>query len=147
MYQRLVLVGNLGRDPEMRYTPNGTAVTQLSVATSRKWTDASGQLKEETAWFRVSVFGKQAESCNQYLAKGRKVLVEGDLVVDEKTGGPRVYQRKDGTYGASFEVRANTVRFLSPKGEGSDNGGGGNMSGVSPIPADGGSMSEEELPF
>jgi single-strand DNA-binding protein len=145
MYQRLVLVGNLGRDPEMRYTPNGTAVTQLSVATSRKWTDASGQLKEETAWFRVSVFGKQAETCNQYLAKGRKVLVEGDLVVDEKTGGPRVYQRKDGTYGASFEVRANTVRFLSPKGEGSDNGGG--MSSVSPIPSEGGSMSEEELPF
>ncbi len=144
MYQRLVLVGNLGRDPEMRYTPNGTAVTQLSVATSRKWTDASGQLKEETAWFRVSVFGKQAETCNQYLAKGRKVLVEGDLVVDEKTGGPRVYQRKDGTYGASFEVRANTVRFLSPKGEGSDNGGG---MGVTPIPSEGGSMSEEELPF
>lgn len=144
MYQRLVLVGNLGRDPEMRYTPNGTAVTQLSVATSRKWTDASGQLKEETAWFRVSVFGKQAETCNQYLAKGRKVLIEGDLVVDEKTGGPRVYQRKDGTYGASFEVRATTVRFLSPKGEGSDNG---NPSGVSPIATEGGSMSEEELPF
>jgi single-strand DNA-binding protein len=144
MYQRLVLVGNLGRDPEMRYTPNGTAVTQLSVATSRKWTDASGQLKEETAWFRVSVFGKQAETCNQYLAKGRKVLVEGDLVVDEKTGGPRVYQRKDGTYGASFEVRATTVRFLSPKGEGSDNG---SMSSVTPVSSDVGSMSEEELPF
>ncbi len=144
MYQRLVLVGNLGRDPEMRYTPNGTAVTQMSIATSRKWTDASGTLKEETAWFRVSVFGKQAETCNQYLAKGRKVLVEGDLVVDEKTGGPRVYQRKDGTYGASFEVRATTVRFLSPKGEGGDNGSFG---GVSSIPSDSGSMSEEELPF
>src|SRR4029078_11822454 len=130
MYQRLVLVGNLGRDPEMRYTPNGTAVTQLSVATSRKWTDASGQLKEETAWFRVSVWGKQAEVCNQYLAKGRKVLVEGDLVVDEKTGGPPGDQRNDGTTRASFEVRANTVRFLSPKGEGSDNGGGGGMSPV-----------------
>ncbi len=144
MYQRLVLVGNLGRDPEMRYTPNGTAVTQLSVATSRKWTDASGQLKEETAWFRVSVFGKQAETCNQYLAKGRKVLIEGDLVVDEKTGGPRVYQRKDGTYGASFEVRATTVRFLSPKGESSDNG---SLSAVTPISSEAGSMSEEELPF
>ncbi len=146
MYQRLVLVGNLGRDPEMRYSPNGTAVTNMSVATSRKWTDAQGQLKEETAWFRVSVFGKQAETCNQYLAKGRKVLVEGDLVIDEKTGGPRVYQRKDGSYGASFEVRATTVRFLSPKGEGGDNSGGG-MASVSPIPSEGGSMSEEELPF
>ncbi len=148
MYQRLVLVGNLGRDPEMRYTPNGTAVTQLSLATSSRWTDASGQLKEETAWWRVSVFGKQAESCNQYLSKGKKVLVEGTLVVDEKSGGPRVYQRKDGTYGASFEVRATTVRFLSAKGEGGDTGGnGGGMSGVSSIPSDVGSMSEEELPF
>ncbi len=145
MYQRLVLVGNLGRDPEMRYTPNGTAVTTFPVATSRRWTDASGQLKEETAWFRVSVFGKQAEICNQYLAKGRRVLVEGELAVDEKTGGPRVYMRKDGTAGASFEVRANTVRFLTPKSEAGDNGGG--MSPASPIATETGTLSEEELPF
>jgi single-strand DNA-binding protein len=143
MYQRLVLVGNLGRDPEMRYTPNGTAVTTFPVATSRRWTDASGQLKEETAWFRVSVFGKQAEVCNQYLAKGRKVLVEGELVVDEKTGGPRVYTRKDGTAGASFEVRGNTVRFLTPKGESE----GSTAGGITPVPTDAGSMSEEDLPF
>ncbi len=147
MYQRLVLVGNLGRDPEMRYTPNGTAVTQLSVATSNKWMDAAGQLKEETAWWRVSVFGKQAETCNQYLSKGKKVLIEGTLSVDEKSGGPRVYQRKDGTYAASFEVRATAVKFLSPKVEGGDNSGGGNMSTVGSIPSEGGSMSEEELPF
>lgn len=146
MYQRLVLVGNLGRDPEMRYTPNGTAVTTFPVATSRRWTDASGQLKEETAWFRVSVFGKQAETCNQYLAKGRKVLVEGELVVDEKTGGPRVYTRKDGTAGASFEVRGNTVRFLTPKGEAEGPGHGG-VGSVSPIPADAGPVGEEDLPF
>ncbi len=144
MYQRLFLVGNLGRDPEMRYTPNGTAVTTFPVATSRRWTDASGTLKEETAWFRVSVFGKQAEICNQYLAKGRKVLIEGELAVDDKTGGPRVYTRKDGTAGASFEVRANTVRFLTPKGEGTDNAA---VPGVSSVPADGGSISEEDLPF
>ncbi len=146
MYQRLVLVGNLGRDPEMRYTPNGTPITNLSVATSRKWTDASGQVKEETAWFRVSVFGKQAEICNQYLAKGRKVLVEGTLIVDEKTGGPRVYTRKDGTAGASFEVRASTVRFLSPKGEGGD--GNTTASVAAPAPAMGTEpLTEEELPF
>lgn len=148
MYQRLFLVGNLGRDPEMRYTPNGTAVTTFPVATSRRWTDASGTLKEETAWFRVSVFGKQAEVCNQYLAKGRKVLIEGELAVDDKTGGPRVYTRKDGTAGASFEVRATTVRFLTPKGEGGDNGAGSaSSSGVSAMPVDAGSMSEEDLPF
>ena len=145
MYQRLVLVGNLGRDPEMRYTPNGTPITNFSMATSRKWTDASGQIKEETAWFRISVFGKQAEICNQYLAKGRKVLVEGELIVDDKTGGPRVYTRKDGTTAASFEVRAGTVRFLSPKGEGEPSGG---SAVATPAPAMGSEpMTEEELPF
>jgi single-strand DNA-binding protein len=133
----------------MRYTPNGTAVTTFPVATSRRWTDASGQLKEETAWFRVSVFGKQAEICNQYLAKGRKVLVEGELAVDEKTGGPRVYTRKDGTAGASFEVRGSTVRFLTPKGEGEGGSSSGSAagSGVSPIPTEVGPMGEEDLPF
>ena len=142
---KVMIIGNLGRDPEMRYTPNGTAVTQMSIATSRKWTDASGTLKEETAWWRVSVFGKQAETCNQYLSKGSRVLVEGELVVDEKSGGPRVYTRKDGTTGASFEVRGNLVRFLSPKSQSGDNGG--DMGRVTSIPSDVGSMSEEELPF
>ncbi len=145
MYQRLVLVGNLGRDPEMRYTPNGTPITTLSVATSRKWTDASQQVKEETAWFRISVFGKQAEICNQYLSKGKRVLIEGTLIVDEKTGGPRVYTRKDGTAGASFEVRASMVRFLSPKGE---DGGSPSAGATSPAPVMGSEpMTEEELPF
>ena len=65
-------------DFKMRYTPNGTAVTQMSIATSRKWTDASGTLKEETAWWRVSVFGKQAETCNQYLSKGSRVLLKAN---------------------------------------------------------------------
>ncbi len=83
MYQRLVLVGNLGRDPEMRYTPQGTPVTTFPVATSRKYTTADGQQKEETVWFRVQVWGKQGETVNQYLAKGRKVLVEGTLIPDE----------------------------------------------------------------
>lgn len=148
MYQRIVLVGNLGRDPEMRYTPNGSAVTSFPVATSRRYTDAGGQVHDETAWFRVSVWGKQAEICNQYLAKGRKVLVEGELVVDEKTGGPRVYQRKDGTAGASFEVRGTTVRFLTPKGETGDSSGVEHVSSsVSPVATDTGSMSEEDLPF
>lgn len=144
MYQRLVLVGNLGRDPEMRYTPNGTPVTNLSVATSRKYTDANGQLHEETAWFRVAIYGKQAEVCNQYLTKGQKVLVEGELIVDEKTGGPRIYMRRDGTAGASFEVRANTVRFLSPRPQGAENEATPPVAAVS---GENSSMTEEELPF
>ncbi|MFZ3069856.1 MAG: single-stranded DNA-binding protein [Anaerolineaceae bacterium] len=112
MYQKLILIGNLGRDPEMRYTPDGKPVTSFSVATSRKFRD-----KDETAWFRVTVWGPQAESCNQYLHKGSRVLVEGRLTPDATTGGPHLYQKKDGTWGANFEVNAQTVRFLTAKGE------------------------------
>ena len=113
MYQLIIFVGNLGKDPEMRFTAEGQAVTSLSVATSRKRTDKSGNKVDETTWFRVSVWGKQAESCNEYLHKGSKVLVEGRLTADPATGGPRTFIRPDGTAGASFEVTANTVRFLS----------------------------------
>ena len=142
MYQRLVLVGNLGRDPEMRYTPNGTAVTSLSVATSRKYTTADGQPKEETVWFRVSVWGKQAEPCNQYLSKGRKVLVEGTLVPDEN-GGPRIWTDKEGKPRASFEVRASTVRFLDSKRDSAPGAAGGSPDPmVEDQPTTG-----EELPF
>jgi len=144
MYQRLVLVGNLGRDPEMRYTPNGTAVTSLSVATSRKYTTADGQPKEETVWFRVSVWGKQAEPCNQYLAKGSKVLVEGNLVGDEN-GGPRIWTDKEGKPRASFEVRAYTVRFLSSKRESAQAASAGGA--VAPEAAAEEPMGGEELPF
>lgn len=146
MYQRLVLVGHLGRDPEMRYTPSGTAVTTMSVATSRKWTDASGQLMQETAWFRVAVFGRQAETCNQYLVKGARVLVEGELVVDEKTGGPRMYTRRDGTVGTGFEMRGLLVRFLSAKDRASENGGGA-AAGFATVGETNEGMTEEDLPF
>ena len=116
MYQTIILAGNLGRDPEMRYTPTGQAVTSFSVATNRQWTNNTGETVKETVWFRVSAWGKLAETCNQYLKKGSKLLVEGRLIPDEK-GSPRVFQRKDGTHGASFEVNAQTVRFLSSIGE------------------------------
>jgi single-strand DNA-binding protein len=118
MYHTLILVGNLGRDPEMRYTPTGQAVTNFPVATNRQYTASSGETVKETTWFRVSVFGKQAEACAQYLHKGSAVLVEGRLTPDANTGGPRIFDRKDGTSGASFEVFAQTVRFL-----GGGNGG------------------------
>ncbi len=117
MFHTIIIVGNLGRDPEMRYTPSGQAVTNMSVATSRQYTDSNAQQVKETIWFRVSVWGKQAETCNQYLKKGSKVLVEGRLVPDMATGGPRIYTRQDGTSGSSFEVSAMTVRFLSSRAE------------------------------
>jgi single-strand DNA-binding protein len=111
VYQNTVVVGHLGRDPEMRYLPSGTPVTSFSIATTRKWSDAEGQPQEKTTWFRVSVFGKQAEVCNQYLAKGRLVLVAGEIDAsawsDKTTGEAR----------ASLELRARTVRFLGGRGE------------------------------
>lgn len=118
MYHKITLIGNLGRDPEMRYTPSGQAVSNFSMATTEKWTGQDGQLQERTLWWRVSAFGKQAEIINQYLKKGSKVYVEGRLQADAKTGGPRIYQRQDGTAGSSFEVTASTIKFLSGKGEG-----------------------------
>jgi single-strand DNA-binding protein len=128
MHQNLVIVGNLGRDPELRYLQSGEAVCNLSVATNRKWNDRqTGAPQEEVCWFRVSVWGKQAEACNEYLTKGRQVLVEGRLRPDPETGGPRVYFRQDGTAGASFEMVAQTVRFL---GSGNGNGGANTRAAV-----------------
>ncbi|MBP9500529.1 MAG: single-stranded DNA-binding protein [Candidatus Promineofilum sp.] len=143
MYQKIVIVGRLGRDPEMRYMPDGTAVTSINVATDRRWTDkATGQPTQETTWFRVSVWGRQAESVNQYLSKGRLVLVEGRIRPDPQTGGPKIYTRQDGTAGASFEIFAETVRFIDSKGDG---GGSASFDG----PAGGGSSAQEEddIPF
>ena len=117
MYQHLVLVGNLGRDPEMRYTPSGQAVTSLNVATNRQYTSSNGERVKETTWFRVSVWGKQAESANQYLRRGSKVLIEGRLTPDQSTGGPKVFTRQDGSAGASFDVTAARVVFLSSRSE------------------------------
>ena len=112
MFQTLILIGNLGKEPEMRYTNTGQPVTTLSVATNRRYNGANGQPVNETTWFRVSVWGKQAESCNQYLHKGSRVVVEGRLTPDPETGGPHIWEN-NGKIGASFEVNASTVRFLS----------------------------------
>jgi single-strand DNA-binding protein len=124
MYHTIIIVGNLGKDPEMRYTPSGQAVTSFSVASSRQYTGQNGQKVKETIWFRVSAWGKQAETCNQYLRKGSKVLVEGRLTADPVTGSPKTFTRQDGTTGSSFEIYANTVRFMSTRTEGEGEGGG-----------------------
>lgn len=115
MFHTIIIVGNLGRDPEMRYTPSGQAVTSFSLASNRQYTNNNGQNVKETIWFRISVWGKQAETCNQYLKKGSKVLIEGRLQADANTGGPRTYQRQDGTTAANYEVVASTIRFLTPR--------------------------------
>ena len=127
MYQKLIIAGNLGRDPEMRYLPSGQAVTNINVATNRVYTDSNGQKVTETIWFRVSVWGTQGENANTYLKKGSKVLIEGRLNADPETGGPRVFIRQDQSAGASFEMTANRVIFLSSRSDDqayqSDSGG------------------------
>lgn len=113
MYQNIIVIGRVGRDPEMRYLASGTAVTSFSLATTRTWNDTNGERQEETSWFRVSVFGDSAERANEYIEKGMMVLVEGRLRCDPKTGGPTVYTRKDGSLGSSFEIVARSIRPLS----------------------------------
>ncbi len=144
MYHTIIIAGNVGKDPEMRYTPTGQAVTSFSVATSRQYTGNNGQVVKETIWFRISTWGKLAETCNQYVKKGSKVLVEGRLTADPNTGNPRIWTKQDGTAGASFEVTANTVRFLSSREENGGGGGGmmNNEMGGSFIGAP-----EEDIPF
>jgi len=106
---KVILVGNLGSDPEMRYTPSGKAVTSFRMATNRRYTTSAGESKEETDWFRVSVWGKQAEQCNQFLAKGRQVYVEGRLHA-------RNWEGQDGQTRTSLEVTAERVLFLGRRG-------------------------------
>jgi single-strand DNA-binding protein len=140
MYHTVIIVGNLGRDPEMRYTPSGQAVTSFSVATNRQYSNNAGEQVKETIWFRVSAWGKQAEICNQYLKKGSKVLVEGRLTPDASTGGPRIWTSQDGQPRASFEINAATVRFLSSRGEGE--GGPTSMDAGDMVAAP-----EDDIPF
>ena len=112
-YHTLIIIGALGRDPEIRYTPSGQAVTSFSVAASEQYTNAQGEKVKRINWFRVSAWGKLAEICNEYLKKGSKVFVEGQLTADEQ-GNPKTYAKKDGSAGANYDVRAVTVKFLSP---------------------------------
>lgn len=140
MYQKVIIVGNLGRDPEMRYTGDGTPVTNFSVATNRRWTNADGSPGEETVWFRVTAWRRLAEVCNQYLQKGRQVLVEGRMTADSETGGPRIWTGNDGVTRASFEITALTVKFLGGRG-------GAPVSDMSGLPEEPPAEPEEEIPF
>jgi single-strand DNA-binding protein len=111
VFHTIIIAGYLGRDPEMRHLPNGTPVSDFSLASTRRWTAQDGTPQEETIWVRVSAFGGQAEACSRYLEKGAPVLVEGRLRPDE-SGNPRTWTGQDGQVRASFEVAAQTVRFL-----------------------------------
>ena len=110
-YHQLIIVGRLARDPESRFTPDGTQVTNFTIPVDEGYGD-----KKHTIWMRITTWGKLAETCNQYLTKGRYVVVEGRLNADPQTGGPRIWN-SDGGPRASFEMTANTVKFLSSRDE------------------------------
>jgi single-strand DNA-binding protein len=115
---KVILVGNLGRDPELRYTQGGTPVLNFTLATNEGWTDkATGQRQERTEWHRVVLFGKQAETLNQYLAKGRQVYVEGSLQTREWTD-------RDGNKRYTTEVKALRLQLLGGRGDAAPAPGG-----------------------
>lgn len=114
-FSKTILVGNLGRDPEVRFTPSGKAVASFSVATSERWNDGSGNPQERTEWHNIVVWGKQAENCGQYLAKGRSVLIEGQIRYEK-------YMDKNGVEKTATKIHAQSVKFL---GGGNGQGGGG----------------------
>ncbi len=103
---KIIVIGNLGRDPEMRYTPSGQSVTSFSVASSRRYTTSAGDQREETDWFNVSAWGRLSELCNQYLTKGQQVYIEGRLHL-------RSFEGRDGQTRWSNEVSLTDVQFLA----------------------------------
>lgn len=112
MYQSITLIGNLGNDPEMRYTPSGVPVASFSLAVSKSVKSEDGQRQDKTIWFRVTAWRKLAETASQYLAKGRQVMVIGEI--EE----PRVFTGKDGEHRASLDVTAYTIKFLGQRSTG-----------------------------
>jgi len=136
-----MIIGNLGRDPEMRYTPQGTAVTSFSVAVSRTFGSRDGEQQEETDWFRVSAWDKLAEICNQYLTKGQRVYVEGRVSM-------RMWDGNDGQKHGSLELRATDMMMLGAKGEAAVDSGVAVGAGAGRDEAfGGGDMEPDDIPF
>ena len=139
---KVILVGNLGKDPEVRFTPSGQAVAKFPIATTDSWMDQEGKRQERTEWHNIVVWGKQGENCGQYLAKGRQVYIEGAI-------RSRSYDDKDGNKRYITEIVAQRVQFLGSGGgsggrgtqhEGGGSGGGFDDFGSGPIP-------DDDIPF
>jgi single-strand DNA-binding protein len=148
---KVFLIGNLGADPDMRYTPSGAGVCEMRIATNESWTDKSGQRQERTEWHKIVVWGKRAELCAKYLSKGRQCFVEGRLRT-------RSWEDKEGNKRYTTEIVATDVQFL-----GGGSGKGGSSGGDFPPPAEpdgfdgggfgggggggGGSGPDDDIPF
>lgn len=139
---KVMLIGHLGSDPELRYTPGGAAVANFNLATNERWTDKNGQSQEKTEWHRIVVWGKQAENCGKYLKKGRQVYIEGRLQT-------RDWEDKDGNKRYTTEVRADNVQFLSGGGPSGGGGGGRDYDSGAPGPEASfdQSFNDDDIPF
>ncbi len=139
---KVILVGNLGADPELRYTSGGQAVCDMRMATSERWKGKDGQMQEKTEWHRIVVWGRSAESCNEYLNKGSQAYVEGRIQT-------RKWEDRDGNTRYTTEIVANRVLFLSGGGRRNDGGGGGGVS-EPPPPSDNDAPTDtgnDDIPF
>jgi len=141
-FNKITLVGNLGRDPELRYTPQGTPVCSFTLATNERRKDRTGENQDVTTWFRVTLWGRQAETASQYLTKGRPIYIEGRLRVEEWTD-------KDGKQRHTLEVHATDMQFIGGRG---DEGGGAGVRTESPAagrnePTGGDDIGDDDIPF
>lgn len=151
-FNKVILVGNLGRDPELRYTPQGTPVCSFTMATNERRRDKSGETQDMTTWFRVTLWGRQAETASQYLAKGRTVYIEGRIRTEEWTD-------RDGKTRTTLEVHATDMQFIGARGgedaaasaapasgRSSYNSGGGTNDDQPDAPPPG-NVSDDDIPF
>ena len=139
-FNKIHLVGYLGRDPELRYTPDGTPVCNFSVATTERRKDKSGEFQDQTTWFRVSLFGRQAEVASQYLSKGRQVYVEGTLT-------QREYTDRDGNTRTSLDVRGSEIHFIGSRGDESGELSEVRSAKAAPPAKPSGPISDDDIPF
>lgn len=143
-FNKIILVGNLGRDPELRYTPQGTPVCSFTLATNERRKDKAGETQDITTWFRVTLWGRQAETASQYLTKGRPVYVEGRLRVEEWTD-------RDGKARHTLEVHATDMQFIGTRGEDGGQGharsdaGAGTSAGRGPASEP--DINDDDIPF
>lgn len=151
-FNKIIIVGNLGRDPELRYTPQGTPVCSFTLATNERRKDKTGEMQDQTTWFRITLWGRQAEVASQYLTKGKPVYIEGRLRVEEWTD-------RDGKARYTLEVHATDMQFIGSAGGGGMGGGMGSSMGrpeeshverpAASEPAGGGQpdFSDDDVPF
>ena len=137
-FNKIIIVGNLGRDPELRYTPQGTPVCSFTVATNERRKDKAGEMQDSTTWFRVTLWGRQAETASQYLTKGRPVYIEGRLRVEE-------WQDRDGKQRHTLEVHATDMQFIGG-GRGEESGGPQTRAAASAEQPEA-ELSDDDIPF